>query len=86
MEAQTARGVEYDTPEPREEAPAHVAALRAASSSRAWARRMPTALAAEQRGFYLRTRSSAYKRYPLRALDFAALAVCVALVALGVVF
>lgn len=43
-----------------------------------------TALAAEQRGFYLRTRDSSYKRYPLRALDVAMLACCVALVGLGI--
>ena len=45
-----------------------------------------TALAAEQRGFYLRTRESSYKRYPLAARDWLALACCVALIALGVAF
>ena len=43
-----------------------------------------TALAAEQRGFYLRTRESSYRRYPLVARDWAVLALCVALVALAV--
>ncbi|WP_291289345.1 energy-coupling factor transporter transmembrane component T [Enorma sp.] len=85
MEAQTARGVEYDTPNPvkklRLMLPLCVPLLISSVG-----KTDATALAAEQRGFYLRTRSSAYKRYPLRALDFAALAVCVALVALGVVF
>ena len=33
-----------------------------------------TALAAEQRGFYLRTRESAVRRYPFEARDFAVLA------------
>ena len=44
------------------------------------------ALAAEQRGFYLRTRESSYLRYPFTARDCAALAFCVALIALGVAF
>lgn len=43
-----------------------------------------TALAAEQRGFYLRTRASAYKRYPLAGRDIAALALCVGLIVLGI--
>ena len=42
-----------------------------------------TALAAEQRGFYLRSRESSYKRYPLAGIDFAALAVAVALIVCG---
>ncbi len=45
-----------------------------------------TALAAEQRGFYLRTRESSYKRYPMKADDIAVAAGCVALIALGVLF
>ena len=85
MEAQTARGVEYDTPNPfkklRLMLPLCVPLLISSVG-----KTDATALAAEQRGFYLRTRASAYKRYPLRALDAAALVACAALIALGVVF
>ena len=42
-----------------------------------------TALAAEQRGFYLRTRQSSYKRYPIAGLDVAALVVAVVLIVAG---
>ena len=44
-----------------------------------------TALAAEQRGFYLRTRKSSYKRYLFAACDIAVLVFCVALIAAGAV-
>ncbi len=85
MEAQTARGVEYDTPNPLKKIrlmlPLCVPLLISSVG-----KTDATALAAEERGFYLRTRTSAYKRYPLRGIDFAALALCVALVVLGVVF
>ena len=85
MEAQTARGVEFDTKNPfkkmRLMLPVCIPLL-VTSVSRADA----TALAAEQRGFYLRTRTSSFKRYPLRALDAAAIALAVALIALGILF
>ena len=42
-----------------------------------------TALAAEQRGFYLRTRQSSYKRYPIVGLDVAVLVVAVVLIVAG---
>ena len=42
-----------------------------------------TALAAEQRGFYLRTRESSFKRYPMVGRDVAVLVACVALVVAG---
>ena len=45
-----------------------------------------TALAAEQRGFYLRTRASSYKRYPIKGLDIAVLAIGVVLIILGFLF
>ena len=45
-----------------------------------------TALAAEQRGFYLRTRASSYKRYPIKSLDIAMLIVSIALIVLGFLF
>ncbi|HJB55623.1 MAG TPA: energy-coupling factor transporter transmembrane protein EcfT, partial [Candidatus Olsenella avistercoris] len=64
MEAQTARGVEYDTRNPfrklRLMLPLCVPLLVSSVG-----KTDATALAAEQRGFYLRTRESCYKRYPL---------------------
>ena len=82
MEAQTARGVEYDTRNPfrklRLMLPLCVPLLVSSVG-----KTDATALAAEQRGFYLRTRESCYKRYPLAARDWCALVACVALVALG---
>lgn len=82
MEAQTARGVEYDTKNPVKKLQLMLPLcipLLISSVGKTDA----TALAAEQRGFYLRTRESSYKRYPLQALDFAAIAVAVALIAAG---
>ena len=83
VEAQTARGVEYDTRNPFRKLVLMLplcVPLLASSVGRTDA----TALAAEQRGFYLRTRESSYKRYPLRGADAAVLAACVALVVAGV--
>lgn len=82
MEAQTARGVEYDTRNPIRKLQLMLplcVPLLVSSVGKTDA----TALAAEQRGFYLRTRASSYKRYPIAASDWAVLAACVALVALG---
>lgn len=73
MEAQTARGVEFDTRNPFKKMRLMLplcAPLLISSVGRADA----TALAAEQRGFYLRTRESAVRRYPFEARDFAVLA------------
>ena len=85
MEAQTARGVEYDTKNPLKKLrlmlPLCVPLLLSSVS-----KTDATALAAEQRGFYLRTRESSYRRYPFAARDYAAFALCAALIALGVVF
>lgn len=82
MEAQTARGVEYDTKNPIKKLqlmlPLCIPLLISSVG-----KTDVTALAAEQRGFYLRTRESSYKRYPLQALDFAAIAVAVALIVAG---
>ena len=82
MEAQTARGVEYDTKNPIKKLqlmlPLCIPLLISSVG-----KTDTTALAAEQRGFYLRTRESSYKRYPLQALDFAAIAVAVALIVAG---
>lgn len=85
MEAQTARGVEYDTKNPVRKLQLMLplcVPLLISSVGRTDA----TALAAEERGFYLRTRESSYKRYPFAARDLAAFAVCVALIALGAAF
>lgn len=83
MEAQTARGVEFDTKNPfkklRLMLPVCIPLLVTSV-----AKTDSTALAAEQRGFYLRTRESSYKRYPFLARDIAVFAVCVALIVLGV--
>ena len=85
MEAQTARGVEYDTKNPVKKLKLMLplcVPLLISSVGRTDA----TALAAEERGFYLRTRESSFKRYPFAARDFVALVFCAALLALGVVF
>ena len=85
MEAQTARGVEYDTKNPIKKLQLMLplcVPLLISSVGKADA----TALAAEERGFYLRTRESSYKRYPFGALDMLAFAFSVALIALGALF
>lgn len=85
MEAQTARGVEYDTKNPIKKLQLMLplcVPLLVSSVGKTDA----TALAAEQRGFYLRTRESSYKRYPLAAADYAVLACCAALIVIGVLF
>lgn len=79
MEAQTARGVAYDTKNPFKKlwlmlplcVPLLVSSVGKTDA---------TALAAEQRGFYLRTRTSSYKRYPLHTRDVLVLVVCAALI------
>ena len=85
MEAQTARGVEYDTKNPLRKLQLMLplcVPLLVGSVGKTDA----TALAAEQRGFYLRNRESSYKRYPFAAADVAMFVCCVALIAVGVVF
>lgn len=80
MEAQMARGVQFDTRNPFKKMSLMLPVcipLLVTSVGKTDA----TALAAEQRGFYLRTRASSYKRYPLRGIDIAALALCIALAA-----
>ena len=81
MEAQTARGVEYDTKNPIKKLKLMLplcVPLLISSVGKTDA----TALAAEQRGFYLRTRASSYKRYPIKGLDIAVLIVSIALIAI----
>ena len=85
MEAQTARGVEYDTKNTLKKIQLMLplcVPLLVSSVGKTDA----TALAAEQRGFYLRTRESSYKRYPMAAADYAVLAASVALIVLGALF
>ena len=85
MEAQTARGVEYDTKNPLKKIQLMLplcVPLLVSSVGKTDA----TALAAEQRGFYLRTRASSYKRYPIKGLDIAVLIASVALIVLGLLF
>lgn len=79
MEAQTARGVQFDGSMAKKVrlmiplcVPLLISSVRKTNSA---------AIAAEVRGFNLRTRESGYKEYPLSGLDFAALAACVLLVA-----
>lgn len=84
MEAQTARGVQFDTKNPFKKLtlmlpvciPLLVTSVKKTDA---------TALAAEQRGFYLRRRESSYKRYPLHGLDLIALACCCLLIAIGAI-
>ena len=78
MEAQTARGVEFDGGIAKRIrlmvplcVPLLVNSVRKINSS---------AIAAEVRGFNLRRPDSGYKEYPLRAVDVVAMLVCVALV------
>ncbi len=85
MEAQTARGIEYDTKNPIKKVQLMLPLCIPLLVSSV-AKTDATALAAEQRGFYLRTRQSSYKRYPLLARDYAVLAASVALIVLGVLF
>ena len=85
MEAQTARGVEYDTKNPFKKVQLMLPLcipLLVSSVGKTDA----TALAAEQRGFYLRTRESSYKRYPFDAIDYAALLIAAALIVSGALF
>ena len=83
MEAQTARGVEFDAGGIVKKVrlmvplcvPLLVSSVRKTNSA---------AIAAEVRGFNLRTSASGYKEYPFAALDVAALAGSVVLVAAAV--
>ena len=82
MEAQTARGVEYDTKNPFKKMQLMLplcVPLLVSSVGKTDA----TALAAEQRGFYLRTRESSYKRYPFAGVDFVVFVVCACLIVAG---
>jgi energy-coupling factor transport system permease protein len=84
MEAQTARGIEFDqggfVNKVRLMVPLCVPLL--VSSVR---KTNSAAIAAEVRGFNLRTRDSGYKQYPFAAYDIAALVLVVALVVVAVI-
>ncbi|AEB06846.1 cobalt transport protein [Coriobacterium glomerans PW2] len=83
MEAQTARGARFDTAMPLKKLrlmlpvciPLLVISVGKTDS---------IALAAEQRGFYLRTRSSSFCRYPMKSRDAAVLVCALALLVSGV--
>ena len=83
MEAQTARGVAFDQAKGLKKfsmvlplcAPLLISSVRRADQ---------TAVAAEVRGFRLRTRASAYKQYPFTALDAAAFLFCALLLAAAI--
>lgn len=83
MEAQTARGVEFDQGGIANKArlmiplcvPLLVSAVRKTDSA---------AIAAEVRGFNLRTRESGFKEYPFSAGDIAAMLLTAALLAIAV--
>ena len=86
MEAQTARGVEFDGGFVKKVrlmvplcVPLLVSSVRKTNSA---------AIAAEVRGFNLRTRESGFKEYPFSGIDFAVMAIAAALliaaIALGV--
>lgn len=83
MEAQTARGIEFDQGGVVNKVrlmvplcvPLLVSSVRKTNSA---------AIAAEVRGFDLRTRASGFKEYPLRAADWAALLLGAALVAAAI--
>lgn len=84
MEAQTARGVEFDSKNPFRKLSLMLPVcipLLVTSVGKTDA----TALAAEQRGFYLRTRTSSYRRYPFAARDAVCGALCVALIIAGAI-
>ena len=84
MEAQTARGVEFDVAGIVKKVrlivpltvPLLVSSVRKTNSA---------AIAAEVRGFNLRTRASGYKEYPFSAFDIAALVLVVALLVAAIV-
>ena len=83
MEAQTARGVEFDGGMVKRVrlmiplcVPLLVSSVRKTNSA---------AIAAEVRGFNLRTRESGFKEYPFAGVDFAALAVSVVALAAAIV-
>lgn len=83
MEAQTARGVEFDCGMAKKLrlmiplcVPLLVSSVRKTNSA---------AIAAEVRGFNLRTRESGYKEYPFAGLDFAVMGAAIVLLVAAIV-
>ncbi len=84
MEAQTARGVEFDTKNGLKRlgmilplcVPLLVSSVRKTDAA---------AVAAEARGFELRTRASGYKKYAFTVMDIPAVIVCCALIVCAIV-
>ncbi|MCC6102669.1 MAG: energy-coupling factor transporter transmembrane component T [Atopobiaceae bacterium] len=85
IEAQTARGVGFD-----EARGLHklrlMLPLAAPLLISSVAKADDTALAAEERGFYLRTRRSSYKRYPFRAVDLSFFVIAALIIVVGALF
>ena len=85
MEAQMARGIEFDTKNFFKKiklflplcAPLLISSVRKIEGG---------AISAELRGFNFRTRSSGWKQYPFRAADFGALFFCVLLIVAAVMY
>ena len=82
MEAQTARGVQFDGSIVKKIrlmiplcVPLLISSVRKTNSA---------AIAAEVRGFNLRTRESGYKEYPIGLVDVTAIAICIALLAAAI--
>ena len=82
MEAQTARGVEFDGSFAKKVrlmiplcVPLLVSSVRKTNSA---------AIAAEVRGFNLRTRGSGFKEYPFSGFDFAAMGIAAALLVVAI--
>ncbi|UKI54548.1 MAG: energy-coupling factor transporter transmembrane protein EcfT [Treponema succinifaciens] len=83
QEAQTSRGIQLDTKNPLKKlalilplcAPLLVSSVRKTSG---------TAIAADLRGFKLRTSGCCLKKYPYKARDFACFAVSFALIAVSI--
>lgn len=83
MESQTARGVEFDGSFAKKVrlmvplcVPLLVSSVRKTNSA---------AIAAEVRGFNMRTRESGFKEYPFSARDVVALLICAGILALAIV-
>ncbi len=84
MEAQTARGVEFDTKNPFKKlglilplcAPLLISSVKKSDNS---------AVSAELRGFELRTRNSCYKTYPMHIADFVFILLSLILIVMAIV-
>ena len=83
MEAQTARGVEFDTKNPFKKLQLMMPLITPLMISSV-AHVDEAALAAEARGFYLRGKESAYKSYPFVGRDFLIFAVGLGLIGFGI--